>query len=192
MCHAICLGMAQEFYSGKILYPVMVVLLVLSLCFGFAILPRLFANADGELVGKPAPAFSLPVVLNGGSASPSLSLAQFHGSAVVLDFWATWCGPCQLEAPVVNKLSQRFHDRGLVVVGVDTSEPNGQGPARAWAESHGLSYPIVFDTNDETARRYGVTSMPTLVVISRTGKVTAVREGLTSDAELESLVHDVL
>jgi cytochrome c biogenesis protein CcmG/thiol:disulfide interchange protein DsbE len=184
--------MAQEFYSGKILYPIMVVLLILSLCFGFAILPRLFTSSDGELVGKPAPAFSLPIILNGVGEDRTLSLGQFQGSAVVLDFWATWCGPCQLEAPVVNKLSQRFKEQGLVVVGVDTSEPNGQGPARAWAQSHGLSYPIVFDMNDETARRYGVTSMPTLVVISRTGKVTAVREGLTSDGELETLVHDVL
>jgi cytochrome c biogenesis protein CcmG, thiol:disulfide interchange protein DsbE len=184
--------MTQEFYSGKILYPVMIALLVLSLLFGFAILPRLFARAEASLVGRPAPAFSLPVVLNGQAQGGSLSLGQFQGSAVVLDFWASWCGPCQLEAPVVNKLSQRFHDRGLVVLGVDTNEPNGQAPGRAFAQSHGLSYPIVFDANNEAAESYGVTSMPTLVVISRSGKVTAVREGLTSDAELEELVHDVL
>jgi len=182
--------MAQEFYSGKILYPVMVALLVLSLFFGFAILPRLFAGANAELVGKPAPAFTLPVVLNG--EGKMLSLGQFQGSAVVLDFWASWCHPCQLEAPVVNKLSQRFRERGLVVVGVDTSEPNGQEPGRAWAQEHGLSYPIVFDVDDKTATRYGVSNMPTLVVISRSGKVTAVREGLTNDSELESLVADVL
>jgi cytochrome c biogenesis protein CcmG, thiol:disulfide interchange protein DsbE len=182
--------MAQEFYSGKILYPVMVTLLVLSLFFGFAILPRLFAGADGELVGRPAPAFTLPVVVNGASEGGTLSLGQFQGSAVVLDFWATWCGPCRLEAPVVNKLAQRFKDRGLVVVGVDTNEPEGN--ARPWALEHGLSYPIVYDTNNETAEHYGVTNMPTLVVISKAGKVTAVREGLTNDAELESLVHGVL
>jgi cytochrome c biogenesis protein CcmG/thiol:disulfide interchange protein DsbE len=184
--------MTQEFYSGKILYPVMVTLLVLSLFFGFAILPRLFAGADGELVGKTAPAFTLPVMLNGAAEGGTLSLEQFHGEAVVLDFWASWCRPCQLEAPIVNKLSQRFRDRGLVVVGVDTSEPDGRAPGRSWAQQHGLSYPIVFDEDDKTARSYGVTSMPTLVVISRSGKVTAIREGLTNDAELESLVGEVL
>jgi cytochrome c biogenesis protein CcmG, thiol:disulfide interchange protein DsbE len=184
--------MTQEYYSGKILYPVIVALLVLSLFFGFAILPRLFAGAEGQLVGKPAPAFTLPVVLNGAKEGATLSLAEFQGSAVVLDFWASWCGPCQIEAPIVNKLAQRFRDRGLVVVGVDTSEQSGAAPGHAWALSHGLSYPIVFDSDNETAERYGVTSMPTLVVISRTGKVTAVREGLTSDSELESLVQSVL
>jgi cytochrome c biogenesis protein CcmG, thiol:disulfide interchange protein DsbE len=168
----------------------MVTLLVLSLLFGFAIVPRLFAGAEGELVGKQAPAFTLPVVVNGTPEAATLSLSQFQGSAVVLDFWATWCNPCRLEAPVVNKLAQRFKDRGLVVLGVDTSEP--QGNARPWALEHGLSYPIVYDTNNETAEHYGVMSMPTLVVISRSGKVTAVREGLTNDAELESLVQGVL
>jgi thiol-disulfide isomerase/thioredoxin len=184
--------MTQEYYSGKILYPVIVALLVLSLFFGFAILPRLFAGADAQLVGKPAPAFTLPVVLNGAKEGSTLSLGEYQGSAILLDFWASWCGPCQIEAPIVNKLAQRFHDRGLVVIGVDTSEQNGAAPGRAWALSHGLSYPIVFDTKDETALQYGVTSMPTIVIISRSGKVTAVREGLTNDAELESLVQGVL
>jgi cytochrome c biogenesis protein CcmG, thiol:disulfide interchange protein DsbE len=182
--------MTQEFYSGKILYPVVVALLALSLLFGFAILPRLFAAPEGELMGKPAPGFTLPIVANGLSVTPTLSLSELQGSPVVLDFWATWCGPCQAEAPLMNKLSQQFHEKGLVVVGVDTSEPDGH--ARAWALAHGLSYPIVYDTNNETAERYGVTNMPTLVVISRAGKVTAVREGLTNGSDLESLVKSVL
>jgi cytochrome c biogenesis protein CcmG/thiol:disulfide interchange protein DsbE len=182
--------MAQEFYSGKILYPAVVALLALSLFFGFAILPRLFAAPEGQLIGKPAPTFALPIVANGTSANPMLSLSELQGSAVVLDFWATWCGPCQAEAPLMNKLAQQFHEKGLVVVGVDTSEPDGQ--AKAWAHAHGLLYPIVYDTNNETAERYGVTNMPTLIVISRSGKVTAVREGLTNGSELETLVKGVL
>jgi cytochrome c biogenesis protein CcmG/thiol:disulfide interchange protein DsbE len=178
----------QEFYSGKILYPVTLALLILSLLFGFAILPRLFAAPEEALVGKPAPDFSLPVVAN--DDRPNLALHDLQGSAVVLDFWATWCGPCQAEAPIINRLAQRYHDRGVVVVGVDTDDQAGS--ARAWADKHGLSYPIVFDERHAAAEGYGVVNLPTLVVVSRAGKVVAVREGLTQDDELEGLVRQAL
>jgi cytochrome c biogenesis protein CcmG, thiol:disulfide interchange protein DsbE len=178
----------REFYSGKILYPVTLALLVLSLLFGFAILPRLFGAPEGALAGKPAPDFTLKVVANGDK--PTLSLHDLAGSAVVLDFWATWCGPCQAEAPIVNKVAQRFHDRGLVVVGVDTDDQDGK--AHAWALAHGLTYPIVFDEGDRVAGEYGVSSMPTLIVVSRAGKVLAVRQGMTDDSELEDLVKQAL
>jgi thiol-disulfide isomerase/thioredoxin len=177
-----------EFYSGKLLYPMAVALLVLSLLFGFAILPRLFSAPEHALVDKAAPDFSLKVVANSDKAT--LSVHELAGRAVVLDFWATWCGPCQAEAPVVNKVAQRFADRGLVVVGVNTSDRSGT--ARQWSLQHGISYPIVSDEDDEAAARYGVENLPTLVVINRTGKVVAVRQGMTDGSELEDLVKQAL
>lgn len=177
-----------EFYSGKILYPVTVALLVLSLLFGFAILPRLFAAHEGSFVGKPAPDFTLPVVANG--AGQTLSLHELQGKAVILDFWATWCVPCQQEAPIINKIAQRYHDKGLEVVGVNTDDEDGR--AGPWVTSHGISYTTVYDKGNVAAGGYGVSNLPTLVVISRSGQITAVREGLTDDGELESLLKQVL
>jgi thiol-disulfide isomerase/thioredoxin len=160
-----------------------------------AVLPRLFAGGalaatQGPLVGKPAPPFSLPVVANGPGGQTKVALADLKGSAVILDFWATWCGPCQAEAPIVNGVARRFQDKGVAVVGINTGDRAGlAGP---WARAHHIDYPIAFDHDDEIARVYGVNAMPTLVVISRTGQVVAVREGMTDADELESLLKKAM
>src|SRR4051794_10612670 len=152
----------REFYSGKILYPAIVALVALSVLFGFAILPRLF-EANNSLVGKPAPDFALELV-TGGTVGDRIHLEELRGNAVVLDFWATWCQPCQRIAPILDRISRKHQGKGLVVVGVNTSDQRGLAPA--FAKQKGLSYPIVYDEGDEVAQRYGVTNLPTLVVIN--------------------------
>ncbi len=166
--------------------------LVLALLAGFALLPRVFAPRIRE-----APDFNLAVVANGGAlggamaGAKTLSLSELRGSAVLLDFWATWCGPCRAEAPIVDQVSRRWRDKGVVVVGVNTDLPD-QGDPREFAMAHGLTYPIVHDTAGEAQRAFAVDSLPTLVVVSRTGKITAVRTGMTDDAELERLIRQAL
>jgi cytochrome c biogenesis protein CcmG/thiol:disulfide interchange protein DsbE len=171
------------------------VVVVVGLIAGTAILPRLFAGGamsatQGPLVGKPAPAFTLPVVANGADGQRSIALGDLKGSAVILDFWATWCGPCRAEAPIVNSVANRFRDKGLTVVGINTGDR--AGAAAPWVRSHHIDYPIAFDTDGDAASTYGVSAMPTLVVISRSGQVIAVREGMTDADELESLVKKAL
>jgi thiol-disulfide isomerase/thioredoxin len=166
--------------------------LVLALLAGFALLPRLLSPRVRE-----APDFNLAVVANGAALggamadAKTLSLSELRGSAVLLDFWATWCGPCRAEAPIVDQVSRRWRDKGVVVVGVNTDLPD-QGDPRAFAMAHGLTYPIVHDTAGQAQRAFAVDSLPTLVVVSRTGKITAVRTGMTDDAELERLIRQAL
>ena len=166
--------------------------LVLALLAGFALLPRVFTQRVRE-----APDFHLEVVANASALGPgnaegkSLTLSELRGSAVLLDFWATWCGPCRAQAPIVDQVSRRWHDKGVVVVGVNTDLPD-QGDPRAFAMAHGLTYPIVHDSTGEASRAFAVDSLPTLVVVSRTGKITAVRTGMTDDAELERLIRQAL
>jgi cytochrome c biogenesis protein CcmG/thiol:disulfide interchange protein DsbE len=156
---------------------------------GFAFLPRLFPEQTGALLDHDAPDFRLEVVANGKPGA--LGVSDLRGSVVVLDFWATWCGPCRAETPILDALSRRWRDRGVTIVGVDTDTPD-QGDPRAFAQAEGLSYPIVHDETGAVSRRYGVEGLPTLVVISPAGKVVAVRTGLTDDEELERLVRKAL
>jgi thiol-disulfide isomerase/thioredoxin len=162
-----------------------------ALALGLALLPRVLGQRH---ISGDAPEFSLPVVANGsalGVDRPTLSLSDLRGRAVLLDFWATWCGYCRQEAPVVDRFSQRWRDRGVVVVGVDTDGPH-EGDPRAYALAHGLTFPIVRDEAGRTSRSYEIDGLPTLVVVSRSGKVVAVKTGTADDAELDRLIQQAL
>lgn len=172
----------------------------LLLAAGFALIPRLITKCSTS-IDEDGPDFSASVIANASplvgtpdDASPqkTLTLSTLRGHPIVLDFWATWCGPCQVEAPIVNGISERFKDRGLVVIGVNTSDAAGQSLAPAFAKRKGLTFPIVFDDDDVIAHKYGVESLPTLVVLNKQGKIAAVRRGVTSATELERLVRSVL
>ena len=150
----------------------------------------IFLRRSSSLVGKPAPDFALEIVNQPGheTAGDRVHLAELRGKPVVLDFWATWCGPCQMQAPVLERLSQRLRARGVTIVGVNTSDEPGL--AAAYARRRGLSYPIVYDAGDRVASAYGVSGLPTLVVVNGAGDVTAVRTGFEDEAQLDALISD--
>ncbi len=136
-----------------------------------------------DLVGAPAAPWRGVTPLAG--APPSLE--SLRGRVVLLDFWASWCGPCQMLAPRLTMLKDRFGAQGLTVVGLTSDEPDR---ALAFAESHAMRYPIVIDAEGQTAQAYGVTSLPTLVLIDKQGMVREVLvgfdpEGKRLQAEIE-------
>ncbi len=170
--------------------------LVVALAAGFALLPRLTRGCEPTPLDQPAPNFTARIVANAGavnaltedSGTPStLSLASLQGHPVLLDFWATWCGPCQAESPIIQTIAERYKAKGLVVVGVNTSDQDGLA-ARFVAQKR-LSFPIVYDTDNAIANSFGVSSLPTLVVISKSGRIVAIRRGVTSDSALDALIR---
>ena len=194
-----------EFYTGKLLYPAIGVLIGLSALFGVAIRPRLLLQGAG-LQGKPAPAFSVPVVANGiadrvssvagafgavgaptGATPGRVTLADLKGKAVLLDFWASWCGPCAMEAPIVDRVARRYEKKGLTVLGVNVSDT--ADVVRAYAAQKGLSYPMLLDTGSGASNSYGVHSLPSLIVIDKAGNVLAFVPGLVDEAYLNDLVE---
>jgi cytochrome c biogenesis protein CcmG, thiol:disulfide interchange protein DsbE len=174
-----------EFYSGKILYPAIAVLVGLSALFGVAIRPRLMPNGGG-MIGKPAPQITLPVAAN-GEAGARMSLADLKGHPILLDFWAQYCEPCAMEAPIIDRVARRYEKRGLVVMGVNVDD--GPEVIKAYASQKGLSYPMVVDVGHEASLKYGVDKLPSLVVIDRQGQVLAYLTGLVDEAALNEIVR---
>ncbi|HQY61853.1 MAG: TlpA family protein disulfide reductase [Myxococcales bacterium] len=181
--------------SDGAFYVVSLAVVVLALLFGFFGLPKMFRTAHAERIGKVAPDFTLPVLSNGDALGPKteqIALASLKGRPVLLDYWATWCGPCQAEAPVVDRIYRRHKERGLVVLGVNVNAKNDLDSVAPWVQRKGLSFPILHDFDNSGSAAFNVTNIPTLVLISREGKVVAIRTGVTSDEDLDRLVKEAL
>ncbi len=134
------------------------------------------ALARARLLGRRAPAFTLPRV---GATDAHESLERHRGRAVLLDFWATWCGPCVRSLPRLGELQARYGKRGLVVLGIST-EP---APTLLQAmKRYGVTHPILSDSNEATFGNYGILALPTLVLIDGNGVVAAVEVGGDLDA----------
>jgi cytochrome c biogenesis protein CcmG/thiol:disulfide interchange protein DsbE len=119
-------------------------------------------------IGGPAPAFSLKRVDDSGT----LALASLRGKPVVLNFWASWCGPCKGEAKMLETAWRQYKSKGVVFVGVDYHDVTGD--ARRFLERHGITYPTVQDGSGAIADRYGVSAVPETYFIDRRGRLVGV------------------
>lgn len=178
--------MAQpEFYSGKTLYPIIGVLIALSALFGLVIMPRL-APAGGNLEDKVAPDFTLPVAANGDAGS-RMQLSELRGKIVILDFWASWCGPCALQAPILDRVARRNSD-DVVVLGINVDD--SPDVALQYAKKKGLSYPILID-DGQAQGAYGASTLPTVVLIDEEGNIRQFVPGVMREAQLERAIRDI-
>lgn len=116
-----------------------------------------------------------------------VSLSSLKGRPVLLDFWASWCGPCRAEMPVVERLHREYASRGLVVIGVDVGE--SRDTVARFIAQQGYSYTVVLDSDYEAAMLYNARALPTLVVIDTDGNVAAYGQGMRSEGELRANIR---
>ena len=126
-------------------------------------------TVQGPGVGRVAPGFTLPLL-----HTDDFVLDEYRGKPVVLNFWATWCGPCQNELPVLQKAAAHFGD-DVVFVGVDQGET--EETVQRFVEKFGLTYAIPLDAHGEVADNYNVKGLPTTFFIDRNGVIQSLWMG---------------
>lgn len=112
------------------------------------------------------------------------------GSVLVINAWATWCGPCRREQPVLVRLADRYEDDGVRFLGINYQDD--RDAARAWVGEFGVPYPSLFDPSGRTAAQLGFPFLPDTYVVDRDGTIRWVIYGETDERELAGLIDDVL
>ncbi|HEV7984612.1 MAG TPA: TlpA disulfide reductase family protein [Steroidobacteraceae bacterium] len=147
---------------------------------GLAMLLSLTASAASMAPGSPAPAFQLH-----SAASTDLSLSDLKGQVVLINFWASWCGPCRQEMPVLEQLYKKYKSAGFTLLGVNV-EPKS-ADAEGFLKSTPVSFPILFDPDSKVSKLYEVSGMPSTVILDRNGKVRYIHHGYKPGEESEYL-----
>ena len=133
----------------------------------------IFFFAPGALAVEPeqlVPDFTLK-----GMDGKNLRLEELRGQVVLINFWASWCGPCRQEMPILQKIHERYEPLGFTVLGVNVDEQ--QDKARRIVDRLKLDFPLLLDTAQSVSEAYEVNAMPFTVLVDRNGKISYIHRG---------------
>ena len=126
--------------------------------------------ASSGLEGRSAPDFALK-----SSTGENLRLSEYRGDVVMINFWATWCGPCRQEMPLLDELYTRYQRVGFNLLGVNIDDDSRR--AMQMIDELGVNFPVLFDARKEVSKLYEVEAMPVTVIVDRNGNVRFVHHG---------------
>jgi len=148
------------------------------------------------LMNHPAPNFTLQDL-----SGKKVSLADYRGKAVLINFWATWCGPCKIETPWLVELRNQYASKGFEILGVSLDDLDPDDKARLaeekrdiakFAAQEHMQYPVLIDGGSIDKPYGGLDALPTSYFVDRTGNVVAAQLGLTSKDDIEGKIHKAL
>ena len=125
---------------------------------------------------QPAPDFTLKAL-----SGKNLKLSEMAGNVVLVNFWASWCGPCREEMPLLNDLHNKYEALGFTVLGVNVEEDINS--ARGFLKNFPVDFPVLLDSSNKVSKQYQVIAMPTTVVIDRDGNMRYLHKGYKSGDE---------
>ena len=144
------------------------------------------APAGDGSIGSQAAEFALTDL-----SGKTVHLSDFKGRVVIVDFWATWCGPCRMEIPDFVRLQSKYREKGLAIVGL-SMDADGEKSVKPFADEHDINYTMLI-ANDETAKSYGgIQAIPTTFVIDRQGKIVQKFLGAMSAKTFEDAIQPLL
>ncbi len=144
------------------------------------------ASGEGTQVGNLAPDFQLQS-LDG----QTVSLGNLQGKPVLINFWATWCGPCRSEMPYIQEIYEEWTNKGLVVLAVDIGESSSE--VEEFMQGYNLSFTVLLDTKQDVAQRYNITGIPTTFFLDKDGIIQdKVIGAFQNKAQIENRLSKII
>ena len=132
--------------------------------------PALCVTASANEISGPAPNFTLK-----DAEGNAVSLSDLKGQIVMINFWASWCGPCRQEMPLLEAIYRKYEPLGFTLLGVNVEENSNDG--RAWLAERPVSFPVLYDPENGVSKLYDVIAMPSTVLIDRQGNLRYLHHG---------------
>ena len=182
----------KQSYLKRVLWSGLAVLAVIAVGLWVGFNP-LASNPDtgslepAPIAGHPAPDFTLKTL-----EGETVSLSDFRGQPVVLNFWATWCGPCRVEMPHLQGAYETHQHNGLVVLGVNLTERDDPGDVPDFLAEFGLTFPVVLDESGDVAQTYRVFGQPASVFVNEDGVIHQVFQGPVNEQFINARVSELL
>lgn len=152
--------------------------------------PRAGSVADSgrAAVGQPAPDFTLPTL-----EGDAVSLSDYRGHPVLMNFWATWCAPCRLEMPELVRAYNTHQDEGFMVLAVNLTDQDSLDDVRAFVEEFDITFPVLLDETGAVYNElYRLLGLPMSVFVDRDGVIARIHIGIMTDQQVDEFVEEIL